>query len=217
VLMMKWTLSPFPSLSFARIGRPRWTRYCKGMAVKKVNVSSGVALRTRAVVAIAICGSVIAACGGDDAAEVVTTTTEASVETTAAPAVTTTTVEETTTTAVPEIVTDGAVVIVANASSINGSAGRMSELLAAEGFDMGTPTNSTEGALGASKIYYIDDDAALAVAESLVRAFGGVIQLVEMPAVPPISSSELGDAGVIVALGDDFADQLLPGVATSTP
>ena len=214
---MKWTLSPFLPLSFARIGRPRWTRYCKGMVVEKVNVSSGVALRTRAVVAIAICGSVIAACGGDDAAEVVTTTTEASVETTAAPVVTTTTVEETTTTAVPEIVTDGAVVIVANASSINGSAGRMSELLAAEGFDMGTPTNSTEGALGASKIYYIDDEAALAVAESLVRAFGGVIQLVEMPAVPPISSSELGDAGLIVVLGDDFADQLLPGVTTSTP
>jgi hypothetical protein len=187
------------------------------MVVEKVNVSSGVALRTRAVVAVAICGSVIAACGGDDAAEVVTTTTEASVETTAVPAVTTTTVEETTTTAVPEIVTDGAVVIVANASSINGSAGRMSELLGAEGFDMGTPTNSTEGALGASKIYYIDDEAALAVAESLVRAFGGVIQLVEMPAVPPISSSEIGDAGVIVALGDDFADQLLPGVTTSTP
>ena len=214
---MKWTLSPFLPLSFARIGQPCWTRYCKGMVVERVNVSSGVVLRARAAVAVAICGSVIAACGGDDAAEVVTTTTEASVETTAAPAVTTTTVEETTTTAVPEIVTDGAVVIVANASSINGSAGRMSELLAAEGFDMGTPTNSTEGALGASKIYYIDDEAALAVAESLVRAFGGVIQIVEIPAVPPISSSELGDAGVIVALGDDFADQLLPGVTTSTP
>ena len=115
------------------------------------------------------------------------------------------------------IVTDGAVVIVANASSINGSAGRMSELLAAEGFDMGTPTNSTEGALGASKIYYIDEEAALGVAESLVRVFGGVIQLVEMPTVPPVSLTELGDAGVIVALGDDFADQLLPGVTTSTP
>ena len=141
------------------------------MVFEKVNVSSGVALRTRAAVAVAICGSVIAACGGDDAAEVVTTTSEASVETTAAPAATTTTVEVTTTTAVPEIVTGGAVVIVANASSINGSAGRMSELLAAEGFDMGTPTNSTEG-LGASKIYYIDEEAALGVAESLVRVFG---------------------------------------------
>ena len=184
---------------------------------QKVNVSSGVALRTRAVVAVAICGSFIAACGGDDAAEVVTTTTEASVETTAARAATTTTFEVTTTTTVPEIVTGGAVVIVANASSINGSAGRMSELLAAEGFDMGTPTNSTEGALGASKIYYIDEEAALGVAESLVRVFGGVIQLLEMPTVPPVSLTEIGDAGVIVALGDDFADQLLPGVTTSTP
>ena len=186
------------------------------MLFQKVNVSSGVVLRTRAVVAVAVCGSVIAACGGDDVAEVVATTTEASVETTAVP-VATTTVEVTTTTAIPEIVTDGAVVIVANASSINGSAGRMSELLAAEGFNMGTPTNSTEGSLGASKIYYIDDEASLGVAESLVRAFGGAIQLVEMPTVPPVSLSELGDAGVIVALGDDFADQLLPGVTTSTP
>jgi len=214
--MVEQTLSLFLSLVFARIGRLRWSRYCKRMVFQKVNVSSEVALRTRATVAVAICGSVIAACGGGDAAEVVTTTTEASVETTAAPSATTT-AEVTTTIAVPEVVTDGAVVIVANASSINGSAGRMSELLADEGFDMGTPANSTEGALGASKIYYIDDEAALAVAESLVRAFGGVIQLVEMPTVPPVSSSELGDAGVIVALGDDFADQLLPGVTTSTP
>ena len=100
---MKWTLSPFLPLSFARIGQPCWTRYCKGMVVERVNVSSGVVLRARAVVAVAICGSVIAACGGDDAAEVVTTTSEASVETTAAPAATTTTVEVTTTTAVPKL------------------------------------------------------------------------------------------------------------------
>ena len=93
----------------------------------------------------------------------------------------------------------------------------MSELLAAEGFDMGTPTNSTEGTLGASKIYYIDDEAALVVAESLVRVFGGVIQLIEMPTLPPVNSSDIGDAGVLVALGDDFADQLLPGSTSSTP
>ena len=138
------------------------------MVFQKVKVSRGVALRTRATAAVAICGSFIAACGGGDAAEVVTTTTEASVETTVAPSATTT-VEVTTTIAVPEVVTDGAVVIVANASSINGSAGRMSELLANEGFDMGTPTNSTEGALGASKIYYIDDEAALAVAVVIIK------------------------------------------------
>ena len=94
----------------------------------------------------------------------------------------------------------------------------MTELLQAEGFELGTPTNSTEGSLGASKIYYAaDDDAALAVAESLVRVFGGVIQLVELPSVPPVESSDLGSATVLLALGDDFADQAIPnpGLATA--
>jgi len=187
------------------------------MTVERVQRLTGAVHRVRAVAAVAASTAVIAACGGGDAADTTTTTIEAAVETTAAPVETTTTVEVTTTTEVPAIVTEGATVIVANASSVNGSAGRMSELLAAEGFDMGTPTNSTEGNLGASKIYYIDDEAALVVAESLVRVFGGVIQLIEMPTVPPVSSSDIGDAGVLVALGDDFADQLLPGAASSTP
>lgn len=193
------------------------TRYSKNMNVERVQRLTGAVHRVRAVAAVAASAAVIAACGGGDAADTTTTTIEAAVETTAAPVETTTTVEVTTTTEVPAIVTEGATVIVANASSVNGSAGRMSELLAAEGFDMGTPTNSTEGTLGASKIYYIDDEAALVVAESLVRVFGGVIQLIEMPTVPPVSSSDIGDAGVLVALGDDFADQLLPGATSSTP
>ena len=187
------------------------------MTVNRVRMLSRAAHRARAVGAVAMSASLIAACGGGDATDSTSTTIEPVAETTTAPVETTTTVEVTTTTALPEIVTEGATVIVANASSVNGSAGRMSELLAAEGFDMGTPTNSTEGALGASKIYYIDDEAALVVAESLVRVFGGVIQLVEMPTVPPVSSSEIFDAGVLVALGDDFADQLLPGATSSTP
>ena len=193
------------------------TRYSKNMTAERVQRLTGAVHRVRAVAAVAASAAVIAACGGGDAADTTTTTIEAAVETTAAPVETTTTVEVTTTTEVPAIVTEGATVIVANASSVNGSAGRMSELLAAEGFDMGTPTNSTEGTLGASKIYYIDDEAALVVAESLVRVFGGVIQLIEMPTVPPVSSSDIGDAGVLIALGDDFADQLLPGATSSTP
>lgn len=187
------------------------------MSVERVQRLTAAVHRARAVAAVTASAALIAACSGGDAAESTTTTIDNAVETTAAPVETTTTVEVTTTTAVPEIVTQGATVIVANASSVNGSAGRMSELLAAEGFDMGAPANSTEGALGASKIYYVDDEAALVVAESLVRVFGGVIQLIEMPTVPPVSASEIGDAGVLVALGDDFADQLLPGATSSTP
>jgi hypothetical protein len=153
----------------------------------------------------------LAACGGSQAAEETTTTTiaEAAATTTAVP--TTTAAPTTTTTTLPQVVTTGATVVVANASSVNGSAGRMTELLQAEGFELGTPTNSTEGSLGASKIYYAaDNDAALAVAESLVRVFGGVIQLVELPSVPPVESSDLGSATVLLALGDDFADQTIP-------
>lgn len=152
----------------------------------------------------------VAACGGSEAAEESTTTTVAAEATTTTVAATTTTVAVTTTT-LPQVVTTGATVVVANASSVNGSAGRMTELLQAEGFELGTPTNSTEGSLGASKVYYDgDDEAALAVAESLVRVFGGVIQLVELPTVPPVESSDLGGATVLLALGDDFADQVLP-------
>ncbi len=187
------------------------------MTLERVQILTGAVHRVRAVATVAVGAALITACGGGNAADTATTTIEPVVETTAAPIETTTTVEATTTTEVPAIVTEGATVIVANASSVNGSAGRMSELLAAEGFDMGTPTNSTEGALGASKIYYINDDAALVVAESLVRVFGGVIQLIEMPTVPPVSSSDIGTAGVLIALGDDFADQLLPGASSNTP
>lgn len=157
----------------------------------------------------------LVACGGSEAAEESTTTTVAAEATTTTVAATTTTVVETTTT-LPQVVTTGATVVVANASSVNGSAGRMTELLQAEGFELGTPTNSTEGSLGASKVYYDgDDEAALAVAESLVRVFGGVIQLVELPTVPPVESSDLGGATVLLALGDDFADQVLPNPVLS--
>ncbi|MEL0076209.1 MAG: LytR C-terminal domain-containing protein [Ilumatobacter sp.] len=104
--------------------------------------------------------------------------------------------------------TEGATVVVANASSVNGSAGRMSEILAAAGYDMGTPTNSSEGKLGATKVYFAaGDDAAIAVAESLVRLLGGAVELLEMPAVSPVESSDLGPATVLLTLGDDFADQ----------
>jgi hypothetical protein len=37
-----------------------------------------------------------------------------------------------------------------------------------------------------------------------------VIQLVELPTVPPVESSDLGSSTVLLALGDDFADQSLP-------
>lgn len=167
--------------------------------------------------AVVVSGLVLVACGGGDdtAAEETTTTAAAPAVTAATTTVATTTVPPTTT--LPTVVTEGATVLVANANSVNGSAGRMTEILEGQGFTLGAPTNSTEGPLGASKIYYAaGDDAALAVAESLVRVFGGAIQLLELPNVAPIESSDMAGATVLVALGDDFADRAPTGIATTT-
>ncbi|MEY2973765.1 MAG: hypothetical protein RIR49_185 [Actinomycetota bacterium] len=162
-----------------------------------------------ASLALAACG------GGDDIVAEETSTTTAAEEPAATTTIATTTVAPTTT--VPLIVTEGAVVVVANANSVNGSAGRMTEILQGQGFSLVTPTNSTEGPLGASKVYYVGgDDAALAVAESLVRVFGGAIQLLELPTVAPIQSSDMAGASVLVALGDDFADRIPAGLPTTT-
>ena len=165
---------------------------------------------------ILVAALTLAACGGGDgtAAEE-TSTTVASEATAATTTIATTTVPPTTT--VPLVVTEGAVVVVANANSVNGSAGRMTEILQGQGFSLAKPTNSTEGPLGASKVYYVaGDDAALAVAESLVRVFGGAIQLLELPTVAPVESSDMAGASVLVALGDDFADRVPAGLPSTT-
>lgn len=157
----------------------------------------------------------LAACGGGEDTSAEETSTTVAAESTVATTIATTTVPPTTT--VPLIVTDGAVVLVANANSVNGSAGRMTEILEGQGFSLATPTNSTEGPLGASKVYYAaGDEAALAVAESLVRVFGGAIQLLELPTVAPVASSDMAGASVLVALGDDFADRSPAGLPTTT-
>jgi hypothetical protein len=159
--------------------------------------------------------SLLACGGGDDTSAEETSTTVAAESTVATTIAATTTTPPTTT--VPLIVTEGAVVLVANANSVNGSAGRMAEILQGQGFTLATPTNSTEGPLGASKVYYASgDDAALAVAESLVRVFGGAIQLLELPAVAPVESSDMAGATVLVALGDDFADRNPAGLPSTT-
>jgi len=166
--------------------------------------------------AIPVLAMVLASCGGSEdpvveeaeaeaaAAEVAPTTTEAPVATTTeAPATT-----EAPTTTVVEVNYAAAVVVVANASSVNGSAGRMSDVLSAAGYTMGSATNSTEGQLGATKVYYATgDDAAQAVAESIVRLLGGAVELLQLPGVPPVESASLDGATVLIALGDDWADR----------
>ena len=173
---------------------------------------------------IATTALVLGACGGDDDDSDGTTTTT----TLALDGTTTTTtlaLDDTTTTTTTvagqevEYVTDGATVIVANASGINGAAGRMSDRLAAVGFDMGEPTNSTEGQIETTKVYYDPaNPSAQPVAESLRLGLGGGdIELLELGVPAPIDGGDMGDATVLVALGNDTADKSLEQLQGRAP
>lgn len=155
-------------------------------------------------------------CGGDDDdAESSTTTTLAVEPTATSTTLASTTTEAPTTTTLPpvEYVTQGATVVVANASGINGAAGRLTDRLAAVGFTTAAATNSSDsvGSLGVSQIYHVAGDAdALAVAQSLREAFGGGdIEVLEVGVPAPTESGELGDATVLVLMGNDIADKSL--------
>ena len=163
--------------------------------------------------ALAVIAVALPACGGDDDAATSTTST------TIAPAViTSTTVAAPVTTVAPTtvpttvpLVTEGAKLIVANASGINGAAGRMTDALAAAGFSTGDATNSTDGQLAASKVYYDPANPdALAVANSVRAALGGgSIEVLEMGTPAPVESGEVGDSSIVLAMGNDIADKTL--------
>lgn len=126
-----------------------------------------------------------------------------------------------TTTTEPPLVTEGATVIVANASGVPGSAGRMTTELATVGFTMGEATNSTQSGLTASVVQYDPTIAAAqAVAESVARSMGGLTVEV-VPTPPPVEGNSLNGAGVLVLLGTDEADktiaQLSAPVASVAP
>jgi hypothetical protein len=135
------------------------------------------------------------------------------VDTTVATTVASAAVETTTT--VPQLVTQGATVVVANASGVSGSAGRMSAELAAVGFTMAEPTNATSGQQEQSIVYYDPNNAAAQpVAASVAQVMGG-LAVETVPSPPPIEGESLGDSGVLVMLGSAQADKTL--VQLSSP
>jgi hypothetical protein len=125
----------------------------------------------------------------------------------------------------PPIVTQGATVVVANASGIGGSAAQMSTALATVGFGMGDPTNAAglADALVTSIVYYDTAQAgAQAVAESVARSLGGGVTVLPLPAgTPPVDSGNLDGAGVLLMLGTDKAGKTLaelnPAAAPALP
>jgi len=169
--------------------------------------------------AVVACSAlVLGACGGDDDDDAdadgdSSTTTVASDSSTTTAAPTTTLAPATTTTLAPlDLVTEGATVVVANASGIDGAAGRMTDALAEVGFTTGTATNSSEGPLETTKIYHDpESENALPVAESVRLALGGGdIEVLELAVPAPTDTGELGDdVTVLVAMGNDTADKTL--------
>jgi len=113
-----------------------------------------------------------------------------------------------TTTTVFTPVTEGATVVVANANTVGGSAGRMSKTLETAGFTMGDPTNAAE-TLDESVVYYDPSVAAAqAVAESVGVVMGGLV-VEPVPTPPPTNDGTMGDGSVLVMLGNNQADKTL--------
>lgn len=167
-------------------------------------------------VAAAAAALALTGCGGDDdTAETSTTTSlpvvESSTTTTLAPAPAVTDPATTPATTPSSLVTAGAVVVVANASTVNGAAGRMTDELEAAGFELAEATNSSED-LGTTKVYFnASIPEAQTVAASVVAALGGGAIVAEpLPTPAPLEDPEtIGAATVLVALGEDAADKTL--------
>jgi len=105
--------------------------------------------------------------------------------------------------------TTGATVLVANSSHQNGVAKTLSTALQGNQFTMGTPTNgATKEAV--TRVQYVDGDAAAqAVAESVARLMG-VASIEVMPTPVALADpATLGDAHVLILLGDDKAGKTL--------
>lgn len=121
------------------------------------------------------------------------------------------------TTTVPEIVTEGASVIVANANGVGGTAGAMTRALeSGAGFTVVSPTDKSASLpdLDVSVIYYVaDNPSAKTVADSLARVIGGVGAVSQMPETPPTSDGTLNDADVLLMLGKDKANKTLAELA----
>jgi hypothetical protein len=98
---------------------------------------------------------------------------------------------------------------VANASTVDGAAGRFTEALQAKKFDVAKPINATNK-VSTTKVYYDPADAAaLPVATYLASVVGGVTAEV-LPAPVPVKDGKLPDGvTVLLLLGSDKADKPL--------
>ena len=136
------------------------------------------------------------------------TTTSGTTATTSPP----TTVAPTTTTS--PLLTEGAIVMVANASGVDGAAKTLAADLAARGYISAKVVNAAgiEEDLDTSKVYYLA--AGEAAARSIAAVMGNLaVAAMPTPAWIVGATAALGDANVLVMLGHDLAGVRIPGIS----
>jgi len=100
-------------------------------------------------------------------------------------------------------------VIVANASGTSGAAGRKSDAMKADGYQVAEPvTNQTKS--DTTTIFYLSGYEAAA---QNVAAYLNISDIQPMPTPPPV---DLGQAQVLVNLGRDIASEAATQVTTTT-
>ncbi|MFT6292465.1 MAG: hypothetical protein ACJAR2_003082 [Ilumatobacter sp.] len=121
----------------------------------------------------------------------------------------------TTTTTIPRV-TAGSSVAVANANTVGGSAGNMAKTLELEGYTMVDPVNASGPDVTASIVYF---DPAIAaaedVAQSVARDLGG-LEVLTISSPAPTESADLGEAGVLVLLGENEAGKTIEELSGSS-
>ena len=141
--------------------------------------------------------------------------TEQTTTTALDPSATTSSVVVTTTTE-PPLVTTGTKVQVANCSTVDGAAGKLTTALSGTGFITAEAANCspTQAKLSATEIVYDPAvPAAQAVAESLGRLLGGVVPTAKANPVPNEAGVYPEGTGVLVLVGSDIAGKTLDEIA----
>jgi LytR cell envelope-related transcriptional attenuator len=169
-----------------------------------------------AVIAVVAGFLILRAINNDDSTESVSPQTSITTPTSLAPDQTQPTLATTTTTTVFVPVTEGAIVVVANASTVNGAAKVLTTALQGEKFSTGTPSNATRKQDATTILYDPSNASALTVAQSVALLMGNpVVQEMESPA--PVEGGVLPDgASVLVMLGSDKANMTLDQMGNPT-
>lgn len=199
----------------AASNRPQRHRPAGGASRRRVGVRRFAVLATPLVLALGVAACRSTRDNADSTLPPVATTSTlpggAATSSTAS-----TTTSSTTTTTTEPLVVSGAAVMVANASNVNGAARRLTQELAALGFEMREPTNGwgPGNEIAVSHVYFVPGKGE-EVARSIARLMGLTAERIPVPAWITGGSETLGDAGVLIMLGKDLAGTFLKDIEPS--